>query len=344
MPINYFDTVFSKIAYDQSIPYVFHRFRYDKIPNDCDSIGITFWDGEFNEHMELINTLLPKTKKLLIFAPEPVWPDEFVNFVTTIESDSRVTVIGNAVLNFKTPLNYITFPNWFITLENYYVSTQWGKKLLDQLVFDRPKSKKFDCLLGSVRPHRIFIDNCYQSSTCQNDIIFTFFKNNIADGIWNFDLNGSVCTADETMIAGEKGRISSIIPVDIYNDSYYSIVAETTVSNNYSHFTEKTAKPIVAKRPFVIFAGQYFLRNLRSLGFQTFGAVIDESYDDIQDNTTRFAAAWNEVERLCQLDPQDVMQKLQSVLKHNQQHFLQTDWVRRCFFLNYKQNLDAALI
>ena len=82
MPINYFDTVFSKIAYDQNIPYVFHRHRYDKIPNDCDSIGITFWDGDFNEHMELINTLLPKTKKLLIFAPEPVWPDEFVNFVS----------------------------------------------------------------------------------------------------------------------------------------------------------------------------------------------------------------------------------------------------------------------
>jgi hypothetical protein len=129
-------------------------------------------------------------------------------------------------------------------------------------------------------------------------------------------------------IHGRFATLSSILPVDIYNQTFYSIVAETVCTNQYSQFTEKTAKPIVAKRPFVVFGGQYFLRNLRSLGFRTFGAVIDESYDDIQDEIERLTRAWHEVERLCCLDPVPVMQQLQSVLEHNRQHFLQTDWMR----------------
>lgn len=326
MPKNYFDEIFSNVAYDLNIPYVFHRARYDRIPDDCDHIGITFWNGEFDQHIKLVNTLLPKTKKLLIFVPEPVSPDAFMHFVTELESDSRVVVIGNAILNFKTLLNYTTLPNWFISLENYYVTKNWAKNLLDRLDFDYAKPKKFDCLLGTARPHRTFISHCYQNSAYSNDIIFTFFKNKVADGRWAFDIQSSAFTAEEISFDGETGRVSCILPVDIYNESHYSIVAETTVSNHYSHFTEKTAKPLVARRPFVMFAGQYFLRNLRQLGFQTFGAIIDESYDTIADDTERFTAAWAQVERLCQLEPTAVLSQLESVLLHNQQHFLNTNW------------------
>lgn len=326
MTINYFDEVFSSIAYNQNISYVFHRCQYDNIPDGCDTIGITFWNGNFTEHTKLVNTLLPKTKILLIFAPEPVISKEFIDFINAVKLDARAVIIGNAILNFETPHNYTALPNWFIVLENYYVTKKWAKKALTQLDFSQPKPKKFDCLLGSERPHRTFISNCYESSAYCNDIIFTYFKNNISNGVWNLDLQNSSCTADEILIDGESGRISSILPVDVYNNSYYSIVAETTVSNTYSHFTEKTAKPLVAKRPFIMFAGQYFLRNLRKLGFQTFDTVIDESYDAIVDNNERFAAAWAEVERLCQLDPTVVLAQLESVLQHNQQHFLNTNW------------------
>jgi hypothetical protein len=157
-------------------------------------------------------------------------------------------------------------------------------------------------------------------------LIFTYFKNDILSGSWNFDLQSSSGTDNRITVDGQVKQISAVLPVDIYNNSYYSIVAETMVSNDHSHFTEKTAKPIVAKRLFVMFSGQYFLKNLRRLGFQTFDGVIDESYDNIADDTERFTAAWNQVERLCQLDPVWVLSQIEHILNHNQQHFLATDW------------------
>jgi hypothetical protein len=125
-----------------------------------------------------------------------------------------------------------------------------------------------------------------------------------------------------------------IVPVNIYNQSYYSLVAESASSNRFSFFTEKTAKPILAKRPFIYFSGQGYLRNLRKLGFRTFGPVIDESYDDIDDPVERWEKAWAQVIKLCQMPPPTVIAELGEILRHNHDHFIKTDWwapIRRCF-------------
>ena len=330
MPVNYFDPTFSSFAYDQidhtdQLPYIFYE-DYRLVPGGCDAIGITFWTGNFNNHTNVVNDLLPKTKKLLIFAPEPVKIDQFINFINLFENHPQVTVFGNASLNFKNPKNYIAVPNWFIDCENFYVTKSWAKRLLASLTFDFNKPKKFDCLLGKEKSHRNLIEKKYLESNHKDEIIFTYFKNDILSGSWDFDIQGSSVTGKEIVIDGEIGRISAILPINIYNNSHYSIVAETTSSNDYSHFTEKTAKPLVAKRPFVMFAGQHFLKNLHSLGFKTFDTVIDETYDSIENQDLRFAAAWEQVERLCELDPVAVISRLTPTLIHNRQHFLNTSW------------------
>ena len=330
MTVNYFDPTFSSFAYDQiahteQLPYIFYE-DYRSVPGGCDAIGITFWTSNFNDHINVVNSLLPKTKKLLIFATEPVNADQFVNFINLFQNYSQIEIFGNAVLNFDKPTNYTAVPNWFIDCENFYTSKDWAKTLLTQLTFNTNNPKKFDCLLGKQKPHRDLIEKKYLESNCKDEIIFTYFKNNILSGSWDFDIQGSSVTGKEITINGEAGRISAILPINIYNNSHYSIVAETTVSNDYSHFTEKTAKPLVSKRPFIIFAGQYFLKNLRSLGFKTFDDVIDESYDEIKDQYLRFTTAWDQVERLCKLDPTEVILKLAPTLIHNQQHFLDTSW------------------
>jgi len=321
---KYYDASFSRFAY-QNTQYV-HYNNYELIPTDCDVVGTTFWSGKFDEHIKLVEMLLSRTKQLLIFAPEPVNTNLFVNFINGINLEPRVKLFANAVLNFETPSNYVTTPNWFIIPENCYKTQKWAVQLLKQLEFTRPKIKKFDCLLGKQKKHRDFINDRYLSSAYRDDIIFTYFKTDILSGSWNFELQNNLTPCNRIDINGELAQISAILPVDIYNNSYYSIVAETTVSNKYSHFTEKTAKPILAKRLFVMFAGQHFLKNLRSLGFQTFDSVIDESYDELADNTERFTAAWNQVEQLCQLDPAWVLSQIEDILYYNQQHFLATDW------------------
>ena len=130
-------------------------------------------------------------------------------------------------------------------------------------------------------------------------------------------------------------RYSDIIDPDIYNQTQYSAMIETTVHNDFAMFSEKEAKPIIAKRPFVIFGSMKHLEAFRSLGFKTFDKVIDESYDMIEDKEQRWVATLDSMQKLSLLDPVDVYRQLADVLEHNRQHFETHDWKRAIKWNSY---------
>jgi hypothetical protein len=83
---------------------------------------------------------------------------------------------------------------------------------------------------------------------------------------------------------------------------------------------------MLAGRAFVVLADQYYLRRLRSLGFQTFESVFDEGYDSIEDNQTRWNRALDLMQWISDQDPVEIYQRCQQVLLHNQQ-LIKTNWV-----------------
>jgi len=105
--------------------------------------------------------------------------------------------------------------------------------------------------------------------------------------------------------------------LNIYDASWYSIVAETLYKSTNLFITEKIAKPLLGKRVFVLFAAQGCLQYLRSQGFQTFDGIIDESYDAETNDRKRFDMAWEQVKFLSNQDPLDIYQRAESVLENN---------------------------
>jgi len=65
----------------------------------------------------------------------------------------------------------------------------------------------------------------------------------------------------------------------IYCNFLIDIVAETFTSGNCFFITEKTVRPMLLKKPFIIFGSQNYLAYLRQLGFRTFGDFWNEEYD-----------------------------------------------------------------
>jgi len=65
---------------------------------------------------------------------------------------------------------------------------------------------------------------------------------------------------------------------NIWNKFYIEIVSETDALTNY-WFTEKTARCLMTGKPFILVSGQGSLTKLHSMGFKTFGDIIDETYD-----------------------------------------------------------------
>jgi len=93
---------------------------------------------------------------------------------------------------------------------------------------------------------------------------------------------------------------------------------ELTISPGF--ITEKVWKPIACKRPFFIAATPFILRDLKKLGYKTFGEFIDESYDEIVDDKQRLLALTSEIERINNLPTEEYNQllaSLQNIVEYN---------------------------
>ena len=122
-------------------------------------------------------------------------------------------------------------------------------------------------------------------------------------------------------LPGHNILMSCVVPWNVYQSSWYSIVCETVDIGSTCHFlTDKTSKCLYAKRVFIMCNGAGLLARLRSLGFRTFhGDIIDESYDDEPDDAKRFAMVWEQIQRLHHTDPRQVYTHFREVLEHNHQ-------------------------
>ena len=108
--------------------------------------------------------------------------------------------------------------------------------------------------------------------------------------------------------------------VDLYSQSFCALVTETKFFSDFQNFTEKTAKAIVAKRPFILLAPPLTLKMLRVLNFKTFANIIDESYDKEKDHAKRLEKVLLETTRIMRL-PHEELRKMydaaEPILDHN---------------------------
>tara|TARA_B110000977_G_scaffold193282_1_gene268034 strand:- start:739 stop:1875 length:1137 start_codon:yes stop_codon:yes gene_type:complete len=106
-------------------------------------------------------------------------------------------------------------------------------------------------------------------------------------------------------------------PIDKFMECAFFVVTETCFWDRKTHLTEKIFKPIVMKMPFILLGPAHNLKYLRSYGFKTFGAWIDESYDDIEDNMERIDAVVQVLFNLQTQDLEKMLVEMESILEHN---------------------------
>jgi hypothetical protein len=218
------------------------------------------------------------------------------------------------------------------------VRSWWMQNLLRINTFENTQSTDkpymFDALLGARRPHRDFVMLSMQkhSLLLEKSIVNyrdVFYSGKVIDNqtqqmhdyfpeielAWPY-VSPNLDPSWEVKSIIEK-NISPYVPWNIYRNTWYSIICETGFTGNAFFLTEKTTKALFAQRVFVLFAPCQFLKTLHTLGFQTFGSVLDEDYDEELCDIIRYQKAWAQVLSLTQQDPIQVYKKLQPVLQHN---------------------------
>jgi hypothetical protein len=234
----------------------------------------------------------------------------------------------------------ICSPHFLNQIKQHYIDFP---EILGELEPYQEKQYYFDALLGQRKSHRDFIYNLYKQNGLEDKIMMSYKPEGTVnawdhmgtdnkDFIWEPGIDHANQTirynAQIIPYRGQDISLSFIVPVhSVYNRSAYSIVAETAFPPNPDvFFTEKIAKPLISRRLFVVFTGQHYLQGLRRLGFKTFDGIIDESYDQIDDDETRWTAAFEQVKRLCKMDQLTVLEQIRPILEHNYQIMLETDW------------------
>lgn len=109
-----------------------------------------------------------------------------------------------------------------------------------------------------------------------------------------------------------------------YEHTYFSLITETVFEYPHSFRTEKLWKPIAMGHPWIAVSNTGFYRDMHNLGFKTFGHVIDESFDQIDNNQDRIERITQVVQDLCSQDLAKFLEECYTVCKYNQQHLLES--------------------
>ena len=198
--------------------------------------------------------------------------------------------------------------------------------------FPLERSFAFECLLGARREHRDFVMLNLQQSGLLDRSIVTY--RDLFVGHWINQTPARVARLFDNIVlqypyvssnldpAWEvkqqmDNSVSGLVPWEIYNRTWFSVVCETLAQGRVFLSAEKIAKCLQARRLFVVFAIQGFLQHYRDWGFETFGDVIDETYDSESNDIIRWGCAFEQVKLLCGQDLPALLQKLQPRLDHN---------------------------
>ena len=194
------------------------------------------------------------------------------------------------------------------------------------------KSYDFDVLLGARRPHRDYAMLALQHSGLLNRSIVTYrdmFTGGVIDmfteqvqaaypGVkLQYPYVSPNLDPEWEVQKNLVKNISPFVPYEMYRRTNYTVVCETLGTSDTFFFSEKTTKPLLAKRLFVMFGAVGFLKNLRNLGFETFGKVVNEHYDSIENHVSRFDHAFEQCQWLSEQDPREIYSQIQGELDHN---------------------------
>lgn len=112
--------------------------------------------------------------------------------------------------------------------------------------------------------------------------------------------------------------------INLYQQTFLSLVSETLYSHKHIFISEKILKPIIIGHPFIVNGSPLLLKQLKLLGFKTFDKWIDESYDIEENFELRLIKIITVLKYIASLDIEalkNIRKEMLPVLEYNQKHF-----------------------
>ena len=253
----------------------------------------------------------------------------------------RLLLIGCG--DMETELNCMVYDHYAYRATCYASNCEQGARV-DEIYSKLHKPYKFLFLNGRTRPHRKYmiermsdaglLDHALWTNLDTTPVYHHTYSTNLFERPSKIQLLPTEYEVEQ-FHTGQKDQYQHAfvkhelfdnkwgdvyIRAEPYIDTYFSLVSETVFDYPYSLRSEKIYKPIAMGHPFVAVANCGFYRDLHRAGFQTFGHLIDESFDSIDNNQDRLDRIAQVVQDLCASDLAEFLVASQAITKYNQQH------------------------
>jgi hypothetical protein len=123
--------------------------------------------------------------------------------------------------------------------------------------------------------------------------------------------------------------------LEIYENSQLTVVTESHFNQTGGLFiTEKTFRPLLVGHPFMVLGQKGILKKLKSWGFITDFAGLDQSYDAVEDNTERFLQFHRSLRNWCIQDSEirrTAIYKWDNIIQHNFQNYKKSNFKKTMF-------------
>jgi hypothetical protein len=153
----------------------------------------------------------------------------------------------------------------------------------------------------------------------------TLDKNKI-DSLSNLLKNLPLLISDShekiTNIQWDAGAVDDEI-LNWYNKIFVDVVCEKMITGQTFFPTEKTARALVTRTPFLIMGPCNYIQNLKKLGFRSFDKFWDESYDFLS-GVQRLKSICKIIDDLAELKKNEMCRlyaHMNNVLEHNYENY-----------------------
>ena len=214
----------------------------------------------------------------------------------------------------------------------------FNRTLVNQI--DLPK-KRFACMIGRKNPVRLAILYWLREKSCllssMRDENFhppTLDLSPVRDWVGNFEefvdwtRNMDIGPLDHYTVMDqykvkepedpEWGKTHMAL-LNFYHNFDIEIVVETWTMGVTFSPTEKTVRPTLAGKPFIVYGPMNFLEHYKNLGFRSYSECWDESYDQ-HEGLERWKRMQTLIEELSERT--DVMEKALEIAEYNKHHAL----------------------
>jgi len=206
--------------------------------------------------------------------------------------------------------------------------------------FSTSKPYVFVSLIGQMRKLRTHLVNGLMSGLKYKNFLLRYSgkdvngngADDVVDGVMMTQFNPHI-----QLLPKYYHSISQTMPIKLFNQGLFNLVVETDIDWPHNFFlTEKTIKTLIIGMPFVIVSDQYFLKNLKELGFKTYSSLWDESYDEIEDPVERIEEIIKLCDYLHDFDWVKHREELSKIALENRNNFLNLNQVVDQEFSNFE--------